>query len=264
MKRSRPLAVALAAFQICVSAAWAREPLEDPLSVCDRAAAVAETTWQLPSGLLSAIGIVESGRADPRRARPVPWPWTVNFDGRGYYLPSKQEAVEVVKSVRAAGRDVIDVGCFQINLFYHPEAFASTEDAFDPGSNAQAAGRILARARFNSTSWDFAVASYHSASPVRGAMYLRQVQAAWPLARMRDIMADVPGATLRYPLMETIRVMNAADVPVFQTDGLPRVLGPQTATGVLQWTASPPGGLPVVLMPPAKPARPAPVHRFID
>ena len=30
----------------------------------------------------------------------------------------------------------VDVGCMQINLQSHPHAFASLEDAFDPGSNA--------------------------------------------------------------------------------------------------------------------------------
>ena len=155
-------------------AAWAGEPgkdgsLDDPRDACDRAAAMAEAAWQLPNGLLSAIGIVESGRGDPARARPVPWPWTINFDGHGYFLPDKAEAVQVVGIVRAAGRAVIDVGCFQVNLFYHPDAFTNIADAFDPVSNAQAAARILARARDGGNSWEAAIGLYHSASPDRAA-----------------------------------------------------------------------------------------------
>ena len=34
---------------------------------------------------------------------------------------------------------VIDVGCFQVDLFYHPYAFTSLEEAFDPDANARAA-----------------------------------------------------------------------------------------------------------------------------
>ncbi len=34
------------------------------------------------------------------------------------------------------GVQSIDVGCFQINMYYHPGAFATLEQAFDPRANA--------------------------------------------------------------------------------------------------------------------------------
>jgi hypothetical protein len=245
-------------------AAWAGSPPGEPVDSCDQAATVAEATWQLPAGLLSAIGVVESGRGDLARARPVPWPWTINFDGRGYFLPNKTEAVAVVSTVRAAGRAVIDVGCFQVNLFYHPEAFASIEEAFDPNANAQAAARILTRAHSGGGSWDYAIGLYHSASPDRAAAYLRQVQAVWPWVRTRGTMVDPSYAAVLSSMVRPIVVMRAADVPVSHAEGLPRILGPQTATGVLQWSAAPPGSLPVVLMPPPSLGHRAPARRFMN
>ena len=51
------------------------------------------------------------------------WPWTVNQAGKSFYLKSKQEAIAKVKELQAQGHTNIDVGCMQINLAYHPDAF---------------------------------------------------------------------------------------------------------------------------------------------
>ena len=37
----------------------------------------------------------------------------------------------------------IDIGCAQVNLMHHPDAFASLEQAFDPMANADYAARFL-------------------------------------------------------------------------------------------------------------------------
>ena len=104
---------------------------------------MAERDWRLPQGLLAAIGVVESGRRAPAGMFPMIWPWTINAEGQGYYQPSKAAAVGMVRSLQLAGVRVIDVGCFQVDLYYHPDAFASLEEAFDPDTNARAAARIL-------------------------------------------------------------------------------------------------------------------------
>ncbi len=251
MRLPRRLTAALAAGLAFASAAWADDASNDPLHACDRAAVRAEAEWHLPAGLLSAIGVVESGRLGLGSALPVAWPWSINADGRGAYLSSKAAAIAAVRALQQAGRQAIDIGCFQVDLLYHPRAFATLEAAFDPGANARAAARILALGRFNGGSWDTAIALYHSASPVRGAVYLRQVQAAWPWARTRGMAADDAYAVLLSPAARQVRVVTAADAPVPQAAGLPRLVGPDTATAVLQWTATPQRSLPVVLMPPA-------------
>jgi hypothetical protein len=191
--------------------------------------------------------MVESG-GGLGTARAVPWPWSINVGGRGYFFPSKAAAIATVQTLQAAGRRVIDVGCFQVDLVYHPEAFASLELAFDPDANAEAAARILALARLSSSSWDVATARYHSASPIRGALYLGQVQAAWSSARIHGGMDRAVYAVLLSPAARQVRVITPVDTPEAKTAGLPRVLGPADATAVLQWAAMP-RTLPVVLMP---------------
>jgi len=254
----------LAAGVVFAPPALGDDASNDPLRACDRAAAHAEAEWHLPAGLLAAIGIVESGRSGLGSALPVAWPWSINAGGSGFYLSSQPAAIAAVRALQAAGWKTIDVGCFQVDLFYHPEAFATLETAFDPDANAQAAARILALSRFSGSSWAMAIALYHSASQTRGAQYLRQVQAVWPWARTRSTAAEYPYAVLLSPAARQVRVITAADAAAQPAANLPRVLGPQEATAVLQWTAAPQHGLPVVLTPPRVAPSPVRASRFLD
>jgi hypothetical protein len=46
---------------------------------------------------------------------------------------------------QAAGSQSIDVGCFQVNLYYHPTAFVSLAEGFDPAANARYAAALPGR-----------------------------------------------------------------------------------------------------------------------
>lgn len=145
-----------------------------------RAAAVAfEQSAKLPPGLLLAIGQVESGRVDVTSGEINPWPWATNNAGEGHYFSSAQEAIAWVVAGQSLGNQSIDVGCFQVNLHYHPDAFASLADAFDPSANARYAASLLNRLHDQSGSWPVAIALYHSADPLEGQRYSARVQAAW-------------------------------------------------------------------------------------
>lgn len=155
------------------------------MSPCMAAAAMAELEWGLPSGMLAAIGRMESGRFQPRTGRLEPWPWAVNVAGEGRYFASKVEAVADVAREQAAGVRSIDVGCFQVNLMHHPNAFADLENAFDPLANGRYAARFLTVLNANAGRWDIAAGQYHSAVPEIGGPYRQRVMAAlngevWP------------------------------------------------------------------------------------
>lgn len=249
---------------LCLVGVFARPALAassavEPVYACDRAAVRAEAEWNLPSRVLSAIGIVESGRRHEAVGVTAPWPWTVNAAGRGYFLSSKQEAIGLVRAMYALGVQLIDVGCFQVDLYYHSTAFANLEDAFDPEVNARAAARILTQNRMSSASWEMAIAMYHSASPIRGAAYLNRVQSVWPFARSHLPPVEVAYATMLSDAARQVRVQLPFD-PANPPPGLPRVVTPQTAAGVLQWTSLPASSLPVVLAPPPKPVRRTPAN----
>jgi hypothetical protein len=149
--------------------------------VCEAAGRQAERAYDLPSGLLLAIGRVESGRWDPTQGRIVPWPWAVDANGTGKLFESKADAVTRTTALRAGGTPNIDVGCFQIDLTSHPGAFATLDQAFDPFSNADYAGRFLVNLHARTGTWDAAVAAYHSMQPDRGTAYRQRVFADWAL-----------------------------------------------------------------------------------
>src|SRR6202034_1371509 len=90
----------------------------------------------IPSGLLAAIGRVESGRHDPVSGTLKPWPWTVDAEAQGAFYDTKEQAIAAVSALQARGVRSIDVGCMQVNLLQHPGAFSGLEQAFDPNANA--------------------------------------------------------------------------------------------------------------------------------
>jgi hypothetical protein len=137
---------------------------------------VAEKSQAIPEGLLMAIGYTESGRVVPD-GRRVPWPWTVNAQGQGYAFESKADAIAFVQDLHAQGIAVIDVGCMQVNLYYHPDAFASLDAAFDPATNVAYAAQFLKELHSESGDWGTATQHYHSRTPYLGRVYVGQVSA---------------------------------------------------------------------------------------
>ncbi|MBX6742561.1 MAG: lytic transglycosylase domain-containing protein [Acetobacteraceae bacterium] len=179
----RALIVTVASFCFHVMPALAASPVRqptDPGTACRQAINAAEREYRLPVALLQAIARVESGRADPATGAVTPWPWTINAGGQSRYFETKEEAIAAVRALRARGVKLIDVGCMQVNLHHHPQAFASLEEAFDPVANARYAAQFLTRLHQAQRSWEQAAAHYHSATPELAAAYRLKVLAAWP------------------------------------------------------------------------------------
>ena len=148
-------------------------------AVCEQAAAAAELAAGTPPGLLTAIGLVESGRRDPSTGSAQVWPWTVNVRGQGAYFASQAEAIAYVAALLANGVRSIDVGCFQVNLQWHPDAFATLAEAFDPAANARYAAGFLSTLAGGEGDWGGAIGRYHSATQALGTPYRSMVLAAW-------------------------------------------------------------------------------------
>ncbi|MSP03528.1 MAG: lytic transglycosylase domain-containing protein [Acetobacteraceae bacterium] len=193
MKRSRLFHLAVTA---CCLLAGGPVGARASLSVCEQAGTAAEQAHGLPSGLLLAIGRVESGRWDAVRNRLIPSPWAINAAGKGAWFETKDAAVQTVRTLQASGVRSIDTGCFQISLLHHPAAFTDLEQAFDPAANAAYAARFLINLFARTGSWESAVASYHSADPVRGFAYREQVFGTWlaPGRAPASVRAGLPPA----------------------------------------------------------------------
>lgn len=160
---------------------------------CTGALRSAESRHGTPPGLLSAIAKAESGRPVPPLPGLQPWPWVVNADGAALYFDSKPAAVTWTRLALNRGVQQIDVGCMQVNLQSHPQAFRDLDDAFDPAANTDYAARFLRSLRDEAGGdWTAAVGYYHSRTPILAADYRERVTA---IAEGR-----MPAARLGVPL----------------------------------------------------------------
>ena len=157
----------------------------DPSTYCEMAAIHHERENGLPRALLAAVAMAESGRYSPKTRKARAWPWTINAEGRPYYFKTKREAIAKTQLLLDGGMRSIDIGCMQVNLRYHPDAFASLEDAFDPMTNVAYGADFLMRLHERTGSWQQAVANYHSQTASRGGRYFARVIRIWENERIR-------------------------------------------------------------------------------
>ncbi|MFT5487943.1 MAG: hypothetical protein ACI9JL_000692 [Paracoccaceae bacterium] len=154
-------------------------------TICRQAISQTERALRLPIGIMQAISLAESGRWDKSSRSHFAWPWTVMAHGKGRFYPTKAAAIAAVRQLQADGLKNIDVGCMQVNLKYHPKAFGSLEDAFDPALNARYAAGLFAKLRKANKSILRAVAHYHSTTRHRNRPYTKKVVRLWNAERRR-------------------------------------------------------------------------------
>ena len=152
--------------------------------VCTVAAQQYEDKFQIKKHLLKTITNVETGRWDKTKQKMTAWPWTVNAEGKGYFYNSKREAIAAVKRMQAEGIKSIDVGCMQINLVYHPNAFKNLEEAFNPYKNMEYGAKFVKQLYVQKgRDWNKAAAAYHSSLPERASVYAQKLSKVY-----RDIV----------------------------------------------------------------------------
>jgi hypothetical protein len=183
---------------------------DDPWTLCARHAAEIEIEEDLPPHLLSAISKVESGRWRAAEKTVRAWPWTVTWDGKGRFFATKAEALKTVRALRSSGRRSIDVGCMQVNLYYHPNAFEDLHTALDPARNIAYAAELLQRLRKEARSWPNAIAYYHSRKSRFNDPYRRKVFRAWHEEWLQAGLAPPAATTNMASQLATLAGLNAA------------------------------------------------------
>jgi soluble lytic murein transglycosylase-like protein len=174
------LAAGLLAAPISIRAAQPGNDKSNPSDLCLAAIVAAERHHDIPLGLLPVIAKVESGRPAPSTGALQPWPWTVDADGHGIFFANKAEAMAWSRQALDSGAATyLDVGCMQVDLREHPDAFATLEQAFDPAANVEYGARFLRRLHDGVAggNWFTAVGFYHSQTPALAAQYRAQVAA---------------------------------------------------------------------------------------
>lgn len=175
--------------------AGAGRAMADDSDLCLDEIAKQEARYGMPAGILKAIARVESS-GSPYGEITKPWPWTLNVGGAPHYYASKAAALTALTSFRAQSDVNIDVGCMQISLQYHPNAFADLATALDPVANVDYGALFLSALKDKSGDWMQAVGDYHSTTPGFGDTYRNLVQVAWTGGRLSPTTVSAVRATL--------------------------------------------------------------------
>jgi soluble lytic murein transglycosylase-like protein len=126
------------------------------LNACEREMALASKKFDIPLGILYAVGLTETGVKGSLQ------PNAMNIEGRSYFAASVEEAVREFQKARKRGARLIDLGCMQINHHYHGARFPSLQAMLEPRTNVEYAARFLNELKAREGTWTMAVARYHA------------------------------------------------------------------------------------------------------
>jgi len=116
----------------------------------------AAARYGIPIGILYAVGLTETGRKNSLQ------PYAMNIEGKAEFYPTAAAALSRFEHVRRQGARLIDLGCMQINYYFHGEAFSSVAQMLVPSANVDYAARFLKQLRAREGNWTLAVARYHA------------------------------------------------------------------------------------------------------
>jgi hypothetical protein len=151
---------------------------------CMEAVGAAELAQKMPAGLLRGLALAETGRWDEGRQAVSAWPWTVSsFEGTRF-LPTRAAAAAEIARLRGANASMIAVGCLQVDLVRHPDAFPDAERALDPVANAAYGARVMRDHYQTRGSWRLAIA-HLPGGELPDELYLARVERAWATEQRR-------------------------------------------------------------------------------
>lgn len=134
----------------------------------------------LPSAVLYAVALTESGQQLAATEEYRPWPWTLNVAGVGYHYPTRIKAWEALNHWLNQGTRSIDIGLMQINWRYHRERLGDPWQALDPYHNLRVGADILRACYRTERDWWASVGCYHApGNPENADRYRRRVQSRW-------------------------------------------------------------------------------------
>lgn len=159
----------------------------DVATVCFEAGQIAAEQHGIPPNIMRAIALTETGKTIEGAFKP--WPWTVNFEGKGLWFENRAEASSVLTRHLAAGVTNFDVGCYQLNFKWHGHHFSSLEEMIDPYANANYAAYFLRSLFDEMNDWTAAAGAYHSRNKLPAEKYL---------ARFKKIFANLDNTPSNY------------------------------------------------------------------
>ena len=134
----------------------------------------------IPTTVLYAIALTESGKRVASVGAYRPWPWTLYVAGRGYFFDSRLAAWQALMTWLEKGERSIDIGLMQVNWRYHQERLGTPWQALDPYHNLRVGAGILQACYTTRQDWWASVGCYHAPThPQRADQYRRRVISRW-------------------------------------------------------------------------------------
>lgn len=135
---------------------------------------------QVPADLLYSISLQES-QLVTNKGRIIPWPWTVNWQGRGYRFNTRAKMYAFCQRLLKNGYRSFDVGLAQVNWRWHADRFnGDLWAATDPWINLTAAASYLKERYDVSGNWWTAAGEYHHpTNTARATSYRQSVHSRW-------------------------------------------------------------------------------------
>ncbi|PWC76135.1 lytic transglycosylase [Azospirillum sp. TSH64] len=136
---------------------------------CVTHAVEAEQKLGIPSGMLVAIALIESGQDG------APHPFAMSVQGRPYYARNVSDAARHLRDHRGQLRSNTYVGCMQLSVASHRGEFQPLEKIVEPRDNVFYAGQLLVRFHGEEGNWKTALTRYNGSSGRRAQAYVCKI-----------------------------------------------------------------------------------------
>jgi hypothetical protein len=151
-----------------------------PVQAIPSAYADAAKDLGVPAEIVFAVALTESGLLLTSN-RFMPWPWTLNVEGREERYRNRTEAWEALTHHLRQGRRSIDIGLMQVNWYWHQSRLEDPWLALEPIFNLRVGASILHELYVEDGDWMSAVGRYHApadtpAARARAAAYRARVR----------------------------------------------------------------------------------------
>ncbi|MBB43004.1 MAG: lytic transglycosylase [Rhodospirillaceae bacterium] len=134
---------------------------------CERFFSSAEVKFGIPKGFLQAISFTEVGLGINGKLREL----AINVGGVQIYFRDKKTATRYLSLIKNKN---VDVGCMQINYYWHGKNFNNITDMLNPRTNVMYAAKFLKEKFIKTGSWQNAIRQYHSNDSTKSSIYFKK------------------------------------------------------------------------------------------
>jgi hypothetical protein len=169
----------------------------------------------IPSEVLFAVSLQESGTTMNGRRDFAPWPWTLNISEEGHYFHTHDDALAALEQQIAANNRRVAVGMFQIHLRFNGHRVDDVRTLLDPATNLRIAAKVLRDCGVKYDALADRLSCYYSGDvDAEGEAYASQVLARAARYGAPFVIGGQAGIVMKMPARVRARPLPPADATV--------------------------------------------------